>query len=241
MPHAWEGGFLTTGPYRASERLPHRVSPAALGFGAGRTMWVPKAGESSPHSVGTAPTAHEGQGQCFPGFQETPVPGWPPRRTQPPGTQTRAGKPRAPGGLPLWPQNGQTVCRWEGTLGGLSSPGAEPVCTVAVRPSGGWGPAVAGNPRPSLSPGDWPARGQDRPTGSTLGAPAAGAHSSAGAAWVLPGACFQASPGRGRGREAQAVSSSLRTPSAGRLRLPVPAGPAWPSPVSGPQDVAASC
>ena len=37
--------------HRASERLPHHVPPAALGFGAGQTMWVPRAGKSSPHSV----------------------------------------------------------------------------------------------------------------------------------------------------------------------------------------------
>lgn len=34
-----------------SERLPHRVTPAALGFGAGQTTWASQAAEPSPHSM----------------------------------------------------------------------------------------------------------------------------------------------------------------------------------------------
>lgn len=124
----------------------------------------------SPRLVSPAPTAHEGQGQCFPGFQETPVPGWPPRRTQPPGTQTRAGKPQAPGGLPLWPQNGQTECRWEGNEGafrpqGLSLSALLLSAPWGLGPCGGRQPQAQPEPRGPASPGAGQAHGQ-HPGGS---------------------------------------------------------------------------
>ena len=109
------------------------------------------------------------------------------------------------------------MCKWEGKRGGLLSPGAEPVCRVTVCPSGGWGPAAAGNPRPGLNPRDWPARGQDRPTGSALGAQAAGAHGQRGCPEALTFRTVQGGAGAGSLRQCPA-------PSAPKRWLPAPAG-----------------
>lgn len=214
--------------HSASERLPHRVTPAAPGSGAGQTAWASQAGEPSPHSV--QPTKRKDSAS------------WASKKCR-----CQAG---LPGGLGLsrfsrhpehsrqaaatWgatsvAPDGLTLRRWEGKLGSLLSPGAEPVCVVAVRPSRGWGPAAAGNPKPGLSPGDWPAWGQDwvgrgRPTGSALGTQAAGQlRGSVGA----PRHSLSGQSGAGPGWEAQAVPGSLRSLSASRLLQPAQLSSLW--------------
>ena len=142
-----------------SERLPHRVTPAALGFGAGQTTWASQAAEPSPHSMQPTKDKDSASWASKKCRHQAGLPGGLglSRFLQAPRTQPL--NRGHPGGYLCGP-SGLTLRSWEGKLGSLLSPGAGPVCVVAVRPSGHWGPVAAGNPRPGLSAGDRPAWGR---------------------------------------------------------------------------------
>lgn len=230
MTCALEGGFFATGPRTQPLKGCPTVSRQQ------RSALAQGRPQGSPGLVSPAPTV------CSPRRTRTVLPGLPRNAGARLASQEDSASPAssrhpehshqtaATWGATSVAPNGLTLRRWEGKLGGLLSPGAEPVCVVAVRPSGGWGPVAAGNPRPGLSPGDWPAWEQDRvgrgrPTGSTLGTQAAGTHSSE-AVWVPPGTRFQDSLGRGRaGRLRQ--SWLPPHPSAGRLLQPAQLSSLW--------------
>ena len=214
--------------------------PAALSFGAGQTTWASQAGEPSPHSVQPMKDKDSASWASKKCRRQAGLPGGLglSRFLQAPRTQPS--NRSHPGGYLCGP-NGLTLCSWEGKLGSLLSPGAGPVCVVAVRPSGRWGPAAAGNPRPGLSARDRPAWGR---TGKGEAGPQAApwglrlqAHTAQRQRECPQALAFRtvlAGPGQGG-------SGSAQLPPHPERRSPVPAGPAQQSLVSGPEDTAASC